>query len=168
MLNIIIIYNLTKMFSKTFSKNLDVQHLILLFFSYQQLLLLQEKTQQEQHAVHHTSGITKLIMANFNALILLFSANKKTFENKQIIITAEILGMLEISWMLCWIRWESLFLTTIIVFCMSGQVDKHCLFIPVGKRETNILKKKKSRLQWHAKVWEPLVESVKMWIILTK
>ncbi len=23
-------------------------------------------------------------------------------------------------------------------------------------------------LQWHAKVWEPLVESVKMWIILTK
>ncbi len=23
-------------------------------------------------------------------------------------------------------------------------------------------------VQWHAKVWEPLVESVKMWIILTK
>lgn len=30
------------------------------------------KQQQQQHAVHHTSGITKLIMANFNLLILYF------------------------------------------------------------------------------------------------
>ncbi len=29
-------------------------------------------------------------------------------------------------------------------------------------------KKKSIYVQWHAKVWEPLVESVKMWIILTK
>lgn len=80
------------MFSKTFSKNLDVQHLIFLFFSYQQLLLLQRKTQE--HAVHHTSGITKLIMANFNVLILLFSANKKRLKTSK--------SLLQQKYLECW------------------------------------------------------------------
>ncbi len=38
----------------------------------------------------------------------------------------------------------------------------------VGWSHQHLSRNRSEFIQWHAKVWEPLVESVKMWIILTK